>query len=120
MPDRKGLVSTLWLTSTLALLAAVLAAPSRTSGSVSVSSRPDCHRRNFGLPTRHSTHLSGEAATDALQDVKAFLSENEEQDRDDALNELRFSFLMPWSFRKVRDRELIPPPSILSLYPLRC
>ena len=67
MPDRKSLVSTLWLTSSLALLASVLVAPIRTSGFVSVSSRPDCLRRNFALlPGQPTTRLSAAMATDAV------------------------------------------------------
>jgi hypothetical protein len=36
------------------------------------------------------------------------------------MEEPRVSFLIPWSFRKVPDRQSIAPRSILSLYPLRC
>ena len=121
MPDRKSLVSMLWLTSSLALLASVLVAPIRTSGFVSVSSRPDCLRRNFALPPgQPTTRLGAAMATDAVLEVNALPSENEEQDRADALDEPRVSFLIPCSFRKVPDRQLIAPRSILSLYPLRC
>jgi hypothetical protein len=58
-------------------------------------------------------------ADDAVVEVKALPSENEEQDAD-ALHEPQVSFLIPWSFRKVPDRQLIAARSILSLYPLRC
>ena len=59
-------------------------------------------------------------ATDAVLQVDALPSENEEQDRADALDGPRVSFLIPYSFRKVSDRQFIAPRSILSLYPLRC
>jgi len=59
-------------------------------------------------------------AIDAILDVDALRSENEEQDRAHALDEPRISFLVPSPFRKVPDRQLIAPRSILSLYPLRC
>ena len=121
MPDRKSLVSTLWLTSALALLASVLVAPIRTSGFITVSSRPDCLRRNFALPPgQPTTRLGAAMATDADQQVNALPSEEEEQDRAEALDEPRVSFLIPCSFRKVPDRQSIAPRSILSLYPLRC
>jgi hypothetical protein len=121
MPDRKSLVSTLWLTSSLALLASVLVAPIRTSGFVTVSSRPDCLRRNFALfPGQPTTCLSAAMTTDVVLLVNALPSENEEQDGADALDEPRVSFLIPCSFRKVPDRHLIAPRSLLSLYPLRC
>ena len=121
MPDRKSLVSTLWLTSSLALLASVLVAPIRTSGFVTVSARPDCLRRNFALPPgQPTTRLGAAMDTDAIVEVDALPSESEEQDRADALDEPRVSFLTPCSFRKVPDRQLIAPRSILSLYPLRC
>jgi hypothetical protein len=121
MPDRESLVSTLWLTSTLALLASVLVSPIRTSGFVSVSSRSDCLRGNFALATdRPTTRLSAAMATEAILDVDALRSENEEQERAHALDEPRISLLVPCSFRKVPDRQLIAPRSILSLYPLRC
>ena len=95
--------------------------PIRTSGFVTVSSRPDCLRRNFALPPgQPTTRLSAAMATDAVLEVNALPSENEEQDRADALDEPRVSFLIPCSFRKVPDRQLIAPRSILSLYPLRC
>jgi hypothetical protein len=120
MPDRKSLVSTLWLTSSLALLASVLV-PIRTSGSVCVSCRPDCLPHNFARPPgQPTTRLSAAMATDAVLQVNALPSENEEQDRADPLDEPRVSFLIPCSFRKVSDRQLIAPRSILSLYPLRC
>ncbi len=119
MPDRRSLVSTLWLTSSLALLASVLIAPIRTLGFV--SSRPDCLRRNFALPPgQPTTRLGAAMATDAVLELNALASEDEEQDRADALDEPRVSFLIPCSFRKVPDRQLIAPRSILSLYPLRC
>ena len=121
MPDRKNLLSTLWLTSTLALLASVLIAPIRASESVTVSSQPDYFRRNFALPPgQPTTHLGAAMATDAVQQVSALRCEDEEQDGADALDEPRVSFLIPCSFRKVPDRQLIAPRSILSLYPLRC
>jgi hypothetical protein len=121
MPDRKSFVSTLWLTCSLALLASVLVAPIRTSGFVSVSSRPDCLRRNFALPPgQPTTRLDSAMATDAVLREKALHSENEEQDGADPLDEPRVSFLIPSSFRKVPDRQLIAPRSILPLYPLRC
>jgi hypothetical protein len=121
MPDRKSLVSTLWLTSSLVLLASVLVAPIRTSGFVSVSSRLDGLCRNFALPPGQPTPRSITAmATDAVLPVNALPSENEEQDRADALDGPRVSFLIPCSFRKVPDRQSIAPCSILSLYPLRC
>ena len=59
-------------------------------------------------------------ATDAVLQVNALPSEDEEQDRFDALDEPRVSFLIPHSFPKVPDSQLIAPHSILSLYPLRC
>jgi hypothetical protein len=121
MPDRKSLVSTLWLTSSLALLASVLVTPIRASGFVSASSWPDCLRPNFALPAgQPTTRLIEAIATDALLQVNALPSENEEQDRADPLDEPRVSFLSPCSFRKVPDHQLIAPRSIVTLYPLRC
>jgi len=121
MPDRKSLVSTFWLISSLALLASVLVAPIRTSELATVSSRPDCLRSHFARPPgQPTTRLSAAVATDAVPLVNALPSENEEQDRTDALDEPRISFLNPYAFRKVPDRQLIAPRSILSLYPLRC
>ena len=110
MPDRKSLVSTLWLASSLALLASVLVEPIRTSAFVSVSSRPDCVRRNFALPPGQPTTRVGAAmATDDVLQVNALPSENEEQDGADPLDEPRVSFLIPSSFRKVPDRQLTGP-----------
>jgi hypothetical protein len=121
MPDRKSLVSTLCHASSLALLAWVLVAPIQTSGFVSLSSRPDCLRRNFALPPgQPTTRLSAAMATDAVLEVNALASEDEEQDRAEALDEPRVSFLILCSFRKGPHRQLIAPRSILSLYPLRC
>ena len=120
MPDRKSLVCTLWLTSSLSLLASVLAAPIQTSGFAAVSSRADCVRCDFALPSGQPTTLSAGMATDAVLKVSALPSENEEQDRVDPLDGPRVSFLIPCSFSKVPDRQLIGPRSILSLYPLRC
>ncbi len=121
MPDRKSLVFTLWLTSSLALLASVLVVPIRTSGSASVSSQPDCLRRNLVQLLGHPTiQISAAMATDAVLEVDVLPPESEEQDRADALDEPRVSFLIPCSFRKVPDRQVIAPRSILAFYPLRC
>jgi hypothetical protein len=121
MPDRTSLVATLWLTSALALLASVLVAPIRASGFVSASSCPDCLRRNLALlPGQHTTRLNAAMATDAVPQVNALPSENEEQDRADPRDEPRVSLLSPCSFRKVPDHQLIAPRSIVTLYPLRC
>jgi hypothetical protein len=121
MPDCKSLVSTLWLTFSLALLSSVFGSPMQASGLVTVSYRSDFLRANFGLPPgQPTTRLSAAMATDAALEVNALPSENEEQDRADALYEPRISFLIPCSFRNVPDRQLIAPRSILSRYPLRC
>ena len=58
--------------------------------------------------------------TYALLEVDALPTESEEQERADALDEPRVSFLIPCSFCKVPDRQSIAPRSILSHYPLRC
>jgi len=121
MPDRKSLVFALWLTSSLALLASMLVEPIRTPEFATVSSRPDCLRRNFALSQgQPTTRLSSAMATESVLREKALYSENEEQDGADRLDERRVSFLIPSSFRKDRDRQFIVPSSILSLYPLRC
>jgi hypothetical protein len=119
MPDRKSVLSTLWLISSLAVLASVLNAPIRALGFV--SSRPDDLRRNCALPPGQPTARLGAAmATDDVQQVNALRCEDEEQDRADSLDEPRVSFLIPCSLRKDPDRQLSAPRSILSLYPLRC
>ena len=122
MPDRKSLVSMLCVTSSLALLVLVLVAPIRTSGFVTVSSRPDCLRRNFALPPGQPTaRLNPATATDTDLPVNALPSEDdEEQDRADALDDPRVSVLITCSFRKLPARLPIAPRSIPSLYPLRC
>ena len=121
MSDSKSFVCTLWLTSSLALLASLLVVSVRTSELGSDSSRPDCHRRNFAqAPGQPTTCVSAAMPTDVVLRVIALRSENEEQDGADPLDEPRISFLIPCSFRKVPDRQLTAPRSILSLYPLRC
>ena len=120
VPDFRSLVFTLWLASSLALVASVVA-PIRASGFVDHMSRPDCLRRNLAPPSvQPTTSLSASLAPDAVLHVNALPSENEELDPADALDEPRVSFLVPCSFRKVPDRPLIAPRSIPSLYPIRC
>ena len=121
MLDSRRLVSTLLLTTSLALLASVLAAPIRTSGFIAVSSRPDFLRRNFALPLGESaSRLVLAMASDAVLEMNALACENEEQERADALDDSRISFLNPCSFPKNRDLSWIAPRPILSLFPLRC
>jgi hypothetical protein len=121
MTDRKNLVSTLWLITSLVLLASVLVSPIRTSGLFTLSSRVDCLRRNFALPPgQPTTRFSAATATDSVLPVNALPSDNEEQDRTDALDEPQVSFLIPCSFHNIPDRQSIAPCSILSFYPLRC
>jgi hypothetical protein len=119
MLDRIRFVSTLCLTSSLALLSSVLVAPIRTSGVV--SSRPDCLFRNCAVPPGQPTAcLVAAMAADAVLEADALASESEEPDPAEALVEPRVSFLIPCSFRKDSDRQFITPRSIHSLYPLRC
>jgi hypothetical protein len=121
MPDRKSLVTTLWLTSSLVLLASLLIAPIRTSGFVNISSRLDSLRRNLAPhPGQPTASFGAVKATDTVLEVDALPSENEEQDRADTLEPPRVSFLIPWTFRKLPDRQSIASRSILSLYHLRC
>ncbi|WP_237722694.1 hypothetical protein [Singulisphaera acidiphila] len=136
MPNRKSLVSTFLITSLLALLAGILVGPIRTPGFATVSSRPDCLCHNLALPTgQPKACLRAVIATDVVLQMNACPSKNEKQDRADALDkapeneeqewadvrdEPRIFFLLPGSFRKVPDRQLIAPPSIFSLCPLRC
>ena len=124
MSDRKSFDSTLWLRASLTLLAivaSVLVAPIQAWGGVAESSLPDYLRGNFAQRTVEPTILSSVLlAPDADLQVKALASEDEKQREESAPGESRVSFLMPWCFRKVPDRRLIAPPSILSLYHLRC
>jgi hypothetical protein len=121
MPDRKSLVSMLWFATSLALMALVVAEPVWTSGLVAVSSQSHTLNRHFALPPgQPTTYLSAARTTNDVLQVNALPSENEEQDRPDAPDGSRVSCLIPCSFRKVPDRPLIAPQTILSLYPLRC
>ncbi|WP_435009596.1 hypothetical protein P12x_000854 [Tundrisphaera lichenicola] len=123
MADRKSLVSTLWLSSSLVLLASVLFAPIPTSGVVTHSSRPESHLLHLAqtlAPGQPATCLRAAMVSVSIFQITDLLSENEEQDRIDAPDEPRVSFLIPYSFRKNLDRQLIAPLSITSLYPLRC
>jgi hypothetical protein len=124
MSDRKRFGSTFWLRASLTLLAiaaSLLVAPKQTWGGVALTSMPDCLRANFARRTVESTTLSSVySAPDAVLQLKAIAPEDEEQNGEFALGESRLSFLMPWCFRKVTDRRLIAPSSILSLYHLRC
>jgi hypothetical protein len=122
MLDRKSLVCTLWLTFALALLSSAPVELIGTSGLVNFSSLPDFRSSHVAIPPvqQPTARLSAGMTDDAASEVNALPSENEEQDRADAMDEPRVSFLIPWSFRKVPDRQSIAPRSILSLYPLRC
>jgi len=123
MPDCKHPLSILGLTSLLALLALMLVAPLRLAGfvTVSVSSRLDCLHSDFTLPPAELTvSRSATTVTDAVWEMKALLSENEEEEGADALDESRTSFLSLPSLPKAPDRQFITRHSIPSLYPLRC
>jgi hypothetical protein len=121
MPDRKSSFSTPWLTSSLGLLAPLLVALIWISSLAEDSSRPDSLLQKITLSSGHSTTcLDPAKSTEAVLEVDALASEIEEQDWADALDEPRVSFVIPCSFRKVSDRRLIAPRSILSHYPLRC
>jgi len=125
MSDRKILVLTLLLTCSPAILAAVILAavimaPSRTSGFDTVASRSDCLYPNSGLlPSQSSNCLNAATSTNDLLEVNALTSEDEEQDPVHPVDEPRFSFLFLCSFHKVADGHLITPRSFLSHYPLR-
>lgn len=123
MPDRKGLVLTLWLSALLAMLAAAASAPIVPHGPESVAASPESALRNLHLPPSRSTVcLNAAMATDAVVQVSALPTDIEEQEQDwaEALDETRVTFLLPCSFRKVVDRQSIVPRSILSHYPIRC
>jgi hypothetical protein len=59
-------------------------------------------------------------ASDAVLEINALPYEEEEQDRADAPDDPRVSFLIPFYLPKVRDLPLISPRSMFSLLPLRC
>ena len=121
MSDRKSLVSAFWLSSALAFLVPVLVAPGRTLGFAPVSPRAESLRPDFVIfPGQSTTGIDAVPAIDEVLQVSALASENEEQDRVDALDEPRVSFLLPCSLPKAPDRQSIAPRPILSLYPLRC
>jgi len=121
MPECKRLVFTFWLMSALALLVAVLIAPFRTSGFAKVSSGSHFMHRSFAIPSYEPVAFwSVGIGNEAVDEGTALPSEDEELERADALDEPQVSFLIPVCFRKVPDRQLIAPCSVLSLYPLRC
>jgi len=111
----------LGLTALLALLALMPVMPIRLAGFLPLSSRPDCSHSDFTLPPgQPAASLGATTATDAAWKMKALSSENEEEERVDALDESRVSFLNLSSSRKVPARQFITRLSIASLYPLRC
>ena len=121
MRDRTRFISTLWLTCSLALLACVVVAQILPWGSVTASPRFDSLRRNFvPAPCPTTACLSSSLADDDVQQVDALDSDDDELDPAVALCEDQVTFLLPCSFRKIADRPVIAPPSILSYYPLRC
>jgi hypothetical protein len=124
MPDRRSFDSTLWLRALLTLLAIVASvqvAPTQTWGGAAVSSLHDCLQGNFAQRSVEPTILrSVSPAPDDVLQVKALAPEDEKQSWGFAPGESRVSFLMPWCFRTVPDRQLIASPSVLSLYHLRC
>lgn len=117
MAGRKSLINTLWVLPSLMLLVWVLVSPTQKSGLVAVSSQPDCRRNTLAEP---SAHLRAGMADDDATQGDTLACEDEEQDRVDALNQPRASFLITCSFRTVPTRRLILPRSIHSHYPLRC
>jgi len=124
MSDRKSFESTLWLRTllmSLAIVASVMVAWIHACGVVTVSSLADCLRDHFAQRTVEPTiHSSLSFSPDAVLQVKALASEDEDQRGESEPGKSRVSFLMPWCFRKVTDRRLIALPSVLSLYHLRC
>ncbi len=120
MAGRTSLVYKLWLLSSLVVLAAVLVAPTRKSGSVDVSSRPDCQCDHFALPQAEPTaHLVAGMAADTALEGNALVCEDEEEDRVVVLNEPRASFLIASSFRKWSAHQVLSPRSISYYYPIR-
>lgn len=121
MPDRKSLVYTSWLLTSLVLLVWVSITPPRKSGVVVPSSRRDSHRNESSLHQAESTpYLRAAMDADAAPEGASLAWEEEEQDRVDALDEPRESFLVACSFRKAPTRQVISSRSILSHYPIRC
>lgn len=121
MPGRKSLIHTLWVLPSLMLLVWVLVAPTRQSGLVDVPSQPDSRRGTLAGPEAEpSPHLRAGMADDDATQADTLACEDEEQDRVDALNEPRASFLITCAFRAAPARQLILPRSIRSHYPIRC
>ncbi len=121
MPNRKILISTLGLASSLVFLAIFILAPSQSLRFVAFSAPSESTIANSSSDTRQPTSfLSTAISPESVLVVDALRSETEEQDLADPLDEPRISFLNPRSFRNDTDRQLIVPRSILSHYPLRC
>ena len=126
--DRKSLAFTLWLLTSLAMLASMLVTPVRSLGFVAASCSPDAHRGDFALPATQDPFCFIPAigidrpapAIEAALRVIALPFEDEEQDRAAARDEPRVFVLIPCSFRKVIDSKSIAPRPVDSLYPLRC
>ena len=124
MPDRKSLVSALWLTTSLALLASVLVAPIRTSGFFTVSSRPDCLRRNFALPPSQTTLLNVPPVGTNAGQILALETEEEERDEEQESDWILSNVLLrlapPRSFSRVAYHGLVASHLTQAYFPLRC
>ena len=66
--------------SALALLVAVMTSQIRPSRSTCVPSQPECLRRNFAIPSSHSTRPSAASVSPRAVPVKALPSENNEKE----------------------------------------
>ena len=121
MSDQKSLVFTLGLVALVLLLVTVPSRPIRTSEFDAVSFERDGVRHNIAVRSSQSKpHLCAGTGAGAVLEVNALRSENDEEDRVDAVDERRISFSVPCCFRTISDHQLIVPRSIISLYPLRC
>lgn len=123
MRDRKSLVPTVWISSTLALLASVLAAPILSAGFSALVVRPTCLRRNFALPCTESPARLALSATAASAPPATELSsaiEREERDPLDLPRSFRTSFVLERPSGDVSPFHRSDPLPACSTYPLRC
>lgn len=122
MASRNVLYRIVCVASTIALVAAVIVAPIRSTGTIACSLNPDCIRLDFVLPASGSIQTTAKSVPSSPLRVKAISSEDEGKDERNGVADSAscFVFVPSPAVSSEPVRASAVSGLVRSIHPLRC